>query len=273
MTKDFNSIRTMGISRCKPIVFASFCLSSLPIIPHQAHSLDRCDPPKEVLQKFMTDVYRLLPNESKPLPGCPGADDFEPGIANFKIHDVTFRIPRSLLMLGPGQADGPTQSFRVRLDGQTLGDNLLDSTFRTSAYVERLHSKFATPPNDKMELREALWRLAITLDNPNFFKYKEKHNIEAKFDQNLELWSIDTRKNRKIFFTNYDYKYPEYWFDCNIKYRCEGYIYLKRRIFIRFGFYGYEKLKNYDTTIHFVMGELQNFSDRNLSIEQYKTPE
>jgi len=76
---------------------------------------DECNPPKELLRQWQRSIYGLPEHLWKPLPGCPGFDDEEPGVANFTFSQTAFRIPRDVLGNIRNFADGASNDITVRL--------------------------------------------------------------------------------------------------------------------------------------------------------------
>lgn len=81
----------------------------------QVRSFHRCDLTDEQNTEAIRQIYGLPPNLKKPLPGCPGYDDDDPGYANLSIFQTKLRIPRSLMHLQRKDADGPAAFAEVNL--------------------------------------------------------------------------------------------------------------------------------------------------------------
>ena len=108
------------------------------VSPTRSHSEDQlsksyCSAGREIMAQLQHIHYGAKSEaEWKPLPGCPGADDVDPGYANLSVSGVKFRVPRNYLQPPQGQeADGPAQGIRLLMRAmplQPLPDNSKSKT-------------------------------------------------------------------------------------------------------------------------------------------------
>ena len=82
-----------------------------------AEARDRCTVPADDIRDVMIRVYGLKrEGEVKPLPGCPGYDDFDPGYLNVTLNNRRLRIPRKLIAYRRNIADGPASRAFLRIN-------------------------------------------------------------------------------------------------------------------------------------------------------------
>ena len=72
-----------------------------------ANAERNCDPSAPENLEYV-EHHRQTYGKVKPLPGCPGYDDVDPGYANFAVNGVMLRIPRAYLRVNFDEADGAT---------------------------------------------------------------------------------------------------------------------------------------------------------------------
>lgn len=109
---------------------------------------DYCNPDPEEMPRLQLQINdALAPDDWKPFPGCPGSDDFEPGIANIRLGSTTFAVPRSEIAYGPSLSDGPARAIGVKLRSSDYKSVTIiikrSSNVQSSCYEEECDAYFS----------------------------------------------------------------------------------------------------------------------------------
>ncbi len=81
-----------------------------------------CNMSTEKRLKYLHYNHGVDLGVDKPLPGCPGWDDIDPGFANLEIAGTKFRIPRDYIAFFPEEADGPSGRVVIRVGPRSFND-------------------------------------------------------------------------------------------------------------------------------------------------------
>lgn len=80
-----------------------------------------CNMPREQHVKYLKNYYGLDEKDFKPLPGCEGYDNIDPGFANMDIEGTHLRVSRDKWMpFGGDEADGKTRLLKLYFGNHSL---------------------------------------------------------------------------------------------------------------------------------------------------------
>jgi len=161
-------------------------------------------------------------DEWKPLPGCPGYDDVDPGNANLILNGVTFAVPRSSFgTFGDSlKADGAASSFSLFLDDGTF--HLRGLKERKGGGEIRLHIKRVTIDicqDDKRRkcasIRERMWKVDS----------KGPHGVTPEIPSEIQgLRAIRLSEERVLYFEG-EHDPPLHWGICHWSDHCRSRLY------------------------------------------------
>lgn len=193
-----------------------------------------CDLAGAERQQVLSRLHGLSPGDDKPLPGCPGWDDREPGIANFVMNGIEFRVPRlSLGMIKSREADGPTQSFSLRFDYAVDQPG----SFNVPIILEVHRGDSSDCQEDRCAQfgRQLYERHGLNqlLSTDEGYRVEE---LPVQKDSSLGLNAV-TPGDVHLYFEG-EMPDPSYWLICTRarEYRCERYLVLESGNVVKYGF-------------------------------------
>lgn len=238
--------------------------------PFSAHTQDRCNPPKEKIKDIFESVYGLYwPSEKKPLPGCPGYDDLDPGVANFFLNGTNFKIPRAYLLSELREADGPASSFKLgfywpSMLPSRLYPNAHDDK-KIAASVMRSLQSFSCTDGYCYSAKQLSYSLSVFYKSPD--KIKETKDIPEDSGFNHLIDANYFKKNDSTVYYNGNKLNPNFWLLCKNKIDfCETDIYIHNNTRANIYFRNKDLISEIRNIRKFVFEEIKKFSDGTINM-------
>lgn len=236
--------------------------------PSQAMANDACNPEPEIRSRLMMQIYGLRPNEFKPLPGCPGADDFEPGIGNFTLNDIDFRIPRKALWPMPDQADGPTASFAIKLRWPKLeiGTPSDPVENQISMFIKRISKSRVCSDGSCSSLRKYYYEsFGLGKSFPKT-KFLSKLASTISYEEKTQKSYFRNHSGHIVYFSG-NIENPVNWYRCKGNEYCTSFLTSHQKIVVEFSLFGRSRMNDLIVDPQRLISILSLISNNTLKLE------